>query len=161
MIEFVRTDGQFIARSGSFGPWKWVWSGRLFQDLTEDQKKAIVLHETYHCDHHHTEVRLALLLFPFVFMTVCWIELGFVYAFVAAIVSALLMTHVAFWVCDRQEFAADAYAAKMGYGQPMLNLLSRYDDEGDALFHPTSIDRIDRLSNFALPPSRANPASSA
>ena len=125
MLKFVSTDAEYIARSASFFWWKRVYTGKPFVGLTDDQKRAVLAHETYHVMAHHTEMRIVALFCPFVIP----------------------------WLCKKQEFDADECAAWAGYRAELIEMLEK-SVINDGPYHPTNFERIQRLKNFDPSPSR-------
>ena len=125
MIKIVRTSEPIIARSASLFWWKRIYFGSKFGRLTIDEKEAVIAHELGHCHGHHMEQRILMLLFPWGFK----------------------------WLCHRQEFQADRYAADYGHGVVLAKLISRVDSIGR--LHPPVAQRLASLERHTL---RANPA---
>lgn len=124
----VDTDEPIYGRSVSFFWYKRIYVGTKFRDLPYRVKAAVIAHELGHCDGHHTEWRILALLFPFVIP----------------------------WLTRWQEYRADAYACKLGYGPELAWLLR--ENTGGGLFHPTNYLRRQKLVHnkfFAQPPLRA------
>ena len=69
-----------------------------------------------------------------------------------------LLWPIGLWLAKQQEFWADAYACKMGYG-PELYLHLSDDSKPAGRYHPTNCHRRQKLVHnklFASPPLRAN-----
>jgi Zn-dependent protease with chaperone function len=113
----VVSQGCFIAHSGSFFRWKRIFLGASFFYMTPNWQRAVKAHELGHIEGHHTEWRILTLLFcPFLF----------------------------FWVCRKQEFLADEYAAKLGLRAELINFLEKlYTPSGR--MYPSNFDRIEKL----------------
>lgn len=131
MMHFVRVKGPRAPLTAALSlPWASViFAGPGYDRLTEGQKSAVVLHEMYHCMSHHTEWRIVAFLFPFIIP----------------------------WLCRRQEFAADRYAALCGHAQDLIEVLANPLRPG-SVTHPSHAERIERLLVFASSTSRMAPA---
>ena len=92
----------------------------LFCKLSSAEQQAVIAHELYHCENHHSEWRALALMFP------AWMKR----------------------ICHRQEFEADLFAAKLGYGDALIKVLSRFGEGGN--MHPTTAERIKVIEQFTL-----------
>jgi Zn-dependent protease with chaperone function len=119
MITFTLVDMNCFAFAGSFFWWKKVYLGKAYFDLPRAHRMAVKVHEMGHVKGHHTEWRILTLLFcPILF----------------------------FWVCRKQEFLADEYAAKMHCGKEMIEFLQ--DHPGTGRRYPSNAERIKRISRL-------------
>lgn len=115
----VPTNEPIIARALSFGWWKRVYVGKLFERLPPHIRQAVLAHEAAHCDLHHTEKRILALIFaPFLLKR----------------------------ICRKQELDADKLAAKKGHAPALMELLSIDVDVGP--YHPTHKERISALKQY-------------
>lgn len=116
----VHVDRPFITASFSLLWFKAIFVGRGFDHLHPDARAAALLHEQYHLDHHHTELRILMLLtvLPLIFLK---------------------------RICHAQEFAADAFASSIGFRKGMLQLLAA--DSCESLLHPSHAARREALSS--------------
>ncbi len=150
-----------------------VWlSDRLVAGLNSAELKAIVLHELGHATRKHLRVRLALLIIAFAVLFAA-VSFAFGYftiaeealvAFLAVSWTALTgMEILVYYVAQRQEFAADDFAAEAGFGEALasaLNVIRMREPERahTALYHrlfvshPPQQDRIRRLTKPAKEP---------
>lgn len=95
-------------------------------------RKAVMIHELFHVEHHHTEKRLLALLTPWRIKK----------------------------VCHTQEFDADASVANLGYGPALWLSLFTSNYKGGVI-HPSSLERCQRLQNnpdFRIAPVKSYPA---
>ena len=115
-MRIVRTDLPIIACAISFGFWHRILIGRQFDSFPSDQRAAIIAHEEGHIAGAHTEQRILMLLFLPMFFT---------------------------WLCRRQEFAADRYAADCGHVEGLSRLLASDGDGG--ILHPSHYARREAL----------------
>lgn len=135
-MTLTQTHGQYVARAVSAFGWKRVRVGRGFEKLSHIHRVGVLAHEMGHCHYHHTEIRILLLLIPFM-----WLFLP--------------------WVCRRQELQADRYAAKTGFGPELYDFLLQHGGDG-GLLHPSGSDRLAALSSPRMvpvtdhPPARRN-----
>ena len=126
----VVSQGSFIAHAGSFFGWKRLFLGTAYFYLTPRQQIAVKAHELGHIAGHHTEWRILTLFFCFPLF---------------------------FWVCRKQEFLADEYAANVGARQELIEFLEKqYSPSGR--MYPSNSDRIEKLR---LIPVKDNLACSA
>lgn len=127
MIKLVVTDEPIIARSASLFWWKRIYVGKLYWMLAYSLQNAAIHHERAHCDKHHMEWRILFLLMPWWFT----------------------------WLCERQELAADSYAASCGYKDAMRYLLAYHSNPIKGRYHPDLDTRLDNLARYSL---NTNPA---
>jgi Zn-dependent protease with chaperone function len=130
MTKLVYVNSDVPARSFSFMWFKRIYLTSAFFTLKPDEATAVLLHEQGHCRGHHTEWRmLCLLLCPFLLRRLCH------------------------W----QEYQADAYAQRAGYGIALSRLLS-YDDKPWPFHPPNSLRRQKLIHNefSESPTSRAH-----
>ena len=124
----VQTSEPITARSFSCFWHKRIYVGTKFAELPVRVKMAVLAHEFAHCEGHHTEWRAMALLCPLFIK----------------------------WLCHWQEYRADAYAARCGFG-PELHWYLRNESVGSAT-HPQNCLRRQKLVHnkfFARPPLRA------
>lgn len=115
-MKVIRTNHSITARAVSLLWWKRIYTGVYFEGLHMDERLAVLAHEKSHCDRHHTEVRLLMLLFfPF--------SLLFIQS-----------------VCHKQELDADTDAAMSGCAKGLMKFILRSDNEG--YYHPSNELRI-------------------
>jgi Zn-dependent protease with chaperone function len=132
VIKIVKTLEPIVARSASLFWWKRIYVGLGFDDLHPSTQAAVLAHEEGHCNMHHMEQRIV----------------------------ALLWWPAFKWLCYRQEFSADRYAAKFGHTAALFMFL-KLNSVGEGPYHPSSAIRRLRLlhnNHYARHPSSANPA---
>ena len=120
MLKVKVTKRNTVAASASFFWWKRIYVSALFCKLSSVEQQAVIAHELYHCENHHSEWRALALMFP------AWMKR----------------------MCHRQEFEADLFAAKLGYGHALIKVLSRFGKGGD--MHPATAERIKVIEQFTL-----------
>lgn len=120
----IRVNEDRLAYSFSFFKFKRIWLGNRFFNLSKRQRDAVMAHELYHVDHHHTEIRflIMILFFPI---------LGY--------------------ICRNQELAADRHAVDKGFGYEMLNVLTIEAYEHSWLYPDWEI-RKERIKSFLNEP---------
>lgn len=104
-------------------PWGTIQTGSLFRLLTDDEKRAVLLHEEGHIKSHDALKRLWWALSLQIFFRQRWV----------------------FAQCRQQEFAADAYVKARGAGAAMRSYLRRFPHAGSALY-PSSYKRAEALN---------------
>lgn len=109
--------------SDSRGIWRWkkIILGNAFHQLSEREAKAVLLHEVGHCKLRHLEKRLTML----------WL--------------VLWNPQKLLRLCIEQEYEADRFAARMGYGMDLVQLFCRMQRQ-QGPFHPELSERIARLT---------------
>ena len=120
MLKVKVTKRNTVAASASFFWWKRIYVSALFCQLSSSEQQAVIAHELYHCAMHHSEWRALALMFP------AWMKR----------------------MCHRQEFEADLFAAKLGYGEALIKVLSRFGEGGN--IHPATAKRIEVIEQFTL-----------
>lgn len=105
---------------------RWIAVNAAWCQFPAREQEALLLHEVWHCRRFHLEARWLFLLFS-------WLP-------------AILWLPFAQWVSYRQEFAADRFAKKEGYGRELARALSRITIY-DSTFHPSPQARIAALEN--------------
>jgi hypothetical protein len=88
-----------IAEARGFWPFKHIAVGARFFDLSWSEQQAVLLHELKHIKAWHMEIRALC-------VPLCW-------------------TEAVRFMCQRQEYAADEFAASQGFGQGMAIFLMR------------------------------------
>jgi Zn-dependent protease with chaperone function len=95
-LKIISVNEPIIAGAISFGPFKRIYIGTLFNNFDVDAQKAILAHEKGHLVHHHWEKGLFVCIFlPFFYKK--------------------------YRQC--QEFQADFYAAERGHGKTLIRVL--------------------------------------
>jgi Zn-dependent protease with chaperone function len=119
----VLYDPELKNISDSRGIWRWkkIVVGPSFLRLDEREAGAVLLHEAGHCKLRHLEKRLTML----------WLVL----------VSPKRLLRI----CLEQEYEADRFAAKCGYGNDLIRLFNRMSAQSPGPFHPELGSRIARL----------------
>jgi Zn-dependent protease with chaperone function len=109
--------------SDSRGIWRWkkIVVGPSFNRLDDREAGAVLLHEAGHCKLRHLEKRLKML----------WL--------------VLISPQKLLRICLEQEFEADRFAARCGYGNDLIRLFHRLAEQ-PAPFHPKMSERIARLA---------------
>ena len=109
--------------SDSRGLWRWkkIVVGPAFFRLDEREAGAVLLHEAGHVKLRHLEKRLTML----------WL--------------VLISPQKLLRICVEQEFEADRFAARCGYGADLTRLFHRLAREPQ-MFHPSLDERIARLT---------------
>ena len=119
-MKVIWTDENIVAQAVSIGFWKRIYIGKKFHKLTLAQQGAVMAHESYHANNHHTEIRFLYFLFcPWAMKP----------------------------LCHSQEFEADKFAAECGHRDEMISCLSNSDKE--SYTHPSGKERIARLTRVA------------
>ena len=109
-----------ICHSRWWGSWSLIVVGPAFMRFHPRERTALLLHEAAHCRLLHVKHRLLSLWLLF------WCP------------SALSL------LCRRQEFEADEFVARLGYGPDLATALLRVNSRASSL-HPPKQQRIDRL----------------
>lgn len=125
-MKIIHTKLKITAGAISFLWWKRIYTGVYFNGLHGAERMAVLAHEKAHCNRHHTEIRLALLLlFPF---------------------SLLLFRRVFHF----QELQADRDAARDGHAYGLMKFILRVHNEGP--YHPINELRIMNIEKYAFRP---------
>lgn len=119
----ISTTTKILIQVKGYLWWKRIVVGSAWERLTEKTKQAILAHEFGHIHSWHSEIRL--LLAPLMLVPGGWNLLK--------------------QVCCTQEFAADAYAARLGLGQEMIVALTMNLKADCGVLHPSNKERIERL----------------
>ncbi len=119
MVKHIRINEPLIAFAFSFLWIKLIVTGTKFQRLPLDLQIAALAHENGHLSGHHTEWRLICL---------------------------LLAAPLFPWLCHRQEFAADKYAASCGHADELIRILA--SDYRGGLLHPSNAERRRKLELY-------------
>lgn len=114
------TNLKMISESRGVLWWKKIVIGNSFFNFPEREKMAILLHEAGHCKLHHVEKRILSLWLAF------W--------------PTLLARY-----CQNQEYQADYFVAKCGYGDDLASAFLRMIAYPQGAFHPAVDSRIARL----------------
>ena len=106
------------------GIWRWreIVIGRAFLAFPPREQQAILMHEVGHVRLRHVRERLLSI----------WLIFCLPNRF------ALL--------CQRQEYEADQFAAKCGFGPDLASAFGRFSASGAGALHPELSDRIERLN---------------
>lgn len=122
----VRFDAKFRGISNSRGIWRWqeIVVGPIFMQFDPREQQAMLLHEVGHCRARHLETRIKHL----------WLLLWDYPRIVA--------------LCNAQEFEADRFAARAGFGPDLARAFAKMRST-DTPLHPPLFERILRLSEFA------------
>lgn len=124
-IEFTN-EPKLKAKLAGYLWWKKVVVGGQFRQLTDHMREAIIAHETGHAKLWHPEIRILMGLL--LFIPGGW--------------------KVIKWLCKNQEFAADAYAFKIGKGGDLIDILLLGIENPSGKFHPSNRERIERLKRL-------------
>ena len=117
---FYDPDLKNISDSRGLWRWKKIIVGPQFKNLSEREAGAVLLHEAGHCKLRHLEKRISM----------AWLMLT----------SPQRLLNL----CLAQEYEADAFAARCGYGNDLARLFARMQ-QGQGPFHPELASRISRL----------------
>ena len=111
----IHTQADLIAAS----VWPWIIvTGKYFEDLKDDQARAVISHEIGHLKKHHAIIRI-------------WWLLSLQWRNIAA-------------RCRQQEMDADEYAVRDGHGNGLISFLLLVKSHISPL-HPTHVDRMKNI----------------
>ena len=104
------------------GIWRWkkIFVGPQFLGFDDREQQALLLHELGHCKLRHLEKRLLRL----------WL----------IVIPSRLRA-----LCVEQEFEADLFAARCGFGPALAGVFMRLRAHDDSPLHPELQSRIERL----------------
>jgi Zn-dependent protease with chaperone function len=134
-----------LAKAVGVWPWKRIVVGTQWMRLGPRTQVAVALHEVGHCRSLHLEVRLLLLaaaIVPILLTVPPLILLG--------LLCSACVWAFAEWYAGRQEFIADAFVVKHGFGvefAQMLRNAGEHDSDLDP-FHPSHAARIERITKL-------------
>ena len=129
-MKIVNCKKWFVARSFSFLWFKRTYVGAKFHKLPADQAMAVLAHEEGHCELHHTERRLAALLFPFMLQK----------------------------MCHRHEMEADKYAAMRGHADGLIRFIRRCNQGPYHPNNEARIEALKKFVVPSLDPRKGSPS---
>lgn len=113
----------FICDSRGIGRWKKIVVGRAFFTFDDRQQSAFLLHEVAHCKLRHLEKRIAAL----------WL--------------LIWRPKRLAQLCIEQEFEADLFVARCGFGPDLARAFLRIGSAGEDPLHPPLTARVERLQS--------------